>query len=80
MNGRGDGVSEIERDMAALVNVRLDEEQQEWVRVDDNGVLDLPISVIRQLSDWLKRYDMRPKAASKPGRAVLRITNDSGKQ
>ncbi len=55
-------ITETDRDAAKLVNIRLEEGQTEWLRLDDEtGILDMPISVVRQLSEWLKRYDMRPK-------------------
>lgn len=44
-----------------LVSIRIDEEARAFIRIDPvTGQLDLPLSVIRSLSDWLRRYDLRP--------------------
>lgn len=44
-----------------LVTFHVTPEQAEFLRIAEDGALEIPLSVARQISDWLKRYDMRPK-------------------
>lgn len=62
-------IEDADRDAAAIVSIRCDPEQSEWVRLDENGRLDIPLSVVRQLSEWLRRYDLRP---NKPKPVIAR--------
>jgi hypothetical protein len=52
---------EIPKYEPPLVTFRVTPEQAEFLRVTDDGALEIPLSIVRELSDWLKRYDMRPK-------------------
>lgn len=44
---------------SAVAHIALTEDEKAAMTVTEDGMLDLPLSVVRKLADWLQRYDAR---------------------
>lgn len=51
-----------DRERATIVAFRPTAEQMRFMRYDDEtGAVEIPLSMLRDMAAWLRRYDLRPR-------------------
>lgn len=52
-------IEEAARNQGTLAHIALTDDEREQMRLMGDGTLDVPLSVIRKMADWLHRFDAR---------------------